>query len=88
MIKKTILVATTLALLAGAAAPAFAENNESVFNNGAPSRTGVLQELNQKGVNATDVEQWGNYIRAYVTQPNGTQVMEYFTPGSLNPVTP
>jgi hypothetical protein len=86
MFKKTVLAVTTVAILAGAAVPVFA--SPSVFNNGSPSRQGVLQELNQKGINATSVEQWGNYVRAYVTLPNGNQVMEYFNPGTLQQVTP
>ncbi|HEV7718105.1 MAG TPA: hypothetical protein VGO70_03910 [Arsenicitalea sp.] len=84
MFKKSLVAVATIAVLATSALPVFAA--ESVFNNGSPSRAGVVQELNQKGIKATSVEQWGNYIRAYVTQPDGSQTQEFFTPGSLQQV--
>ncbi|MGV8855594.1 MAG: hypothetical protein ACOH2L_13205 [Devosia sp.] len=88
MIKNTLLAAVTAAVLLGAAAPAMA----GAFGDGdSDSRAivaDILQErLQENGVNATSVEEWGNLVRAYVVQADGTQAMELFTASSLKPVT-
>jgi hypothetical protein len=46
----------------------------------------ILVRLQQQGVNATGVEEWGDLVRAYVTLDDGRQVMQFFTAGSLQPV--
>ncbi|KKC37846.1 hypothetical protein WH87_09180 [Devosia epidermidihirudinis] len=88
MIKTTVIALLTAASLAGVAAPAYA----SAFGDVSPEfrsfvADSIVADLNQKGVHATSVEEWGDLIRAYVTNDNGTQTMEFFTPGSLQPVT-
>jgi len=89
MIKKALLALT---LVAAAAAPAFA-NTDAAFGNPNPTddqlaftKTAILEELHQKGINATDVEDWGNLIRADVTLADGTSHVQLFQPGSLQPV--
>ena len=47
----------------------------------------ILAQLQQKGVNATSVEDWSGLIRAYVILEDGSQVMQFFAPGSLEQVT-
>ncbi|MCY1546270.1 hypothetical protein D9M68_822590 [compost metagenome] len=96
------MVKTTLiALIAAAAfaAPAFAvappppeeSEIETVFGSGSVEmRTftadSVLVQLKQKGVNASAVEEWSGLIRAYVTLEDGSQVMQFYKPGSLEQV--
>ena len=36
-------------------------------------------------VNASSVEEWGSFVRAFVTLEDGTQVMQLFTPDYLQP---
>lgn len=89
----------SLAMLAAAglmvlSAPAFASGSSSSnnsffgFDSGsvALGKMNVIQQLHSQGVNATAVEQWGRYIRAYVRTKNGKTEMELFTPTTLQPV--
>jgi hypothetical protein len=99
MIKSTIIALVAVAALGGAAAPAFAEavvaqndlGNSGPFGSG-PSEDrdwvadSVLSRLQQQGVQATSVEEWGGLVRAFVTLPNGNQAMQLFTPDTLTPV--
>lgn len=79
--------------VAGLAAPAFAasaSNNNDEGDNGWGqfAKNAVIASLQQRGVNATDVERWGQYVRAYVTQPDGTQQQLFFYPITLTPADP
>jgi hypothetical protein len=42
--------------------------------------------LNQQGVAATRVEKWNGCLRAFVTQPGGGEVMQFFDPQTLRQV--
>lgn len=90
MIKKTLIALVAVASFAGAAAPAFAD---SVFGDNVTEEmrdftaASIVSELQQKGINATSVEDWSGLIRAYVTLEDGTQAMQLYTPGSLELVT-
>jgi len=84
---KSSLIALAAAVALAGAAPAFAapfgdgdsETREWRANN-------IIQRLHDNGVNATDVEEWGDLVRAYVRQADGSVVMQYFTPDTLTPV--
>ena len=87
MIKTTLLALVAAAGIAGAAVPAYADTY-AVFGNGSDEMQdlqadSVLRDLRANGVNATSVEQWGGLIRAYVVGEDGTQTMQFFTPGTL-----
>ena len=89
MIKTTLAVLIAATALS-AAAPASADTN-SVFGNGSDDMRDMLADsvvldLRAKGINATEVEEWGGLIRAFVTSENGTQTMQLFTPGTLTQV--
>ena len=90
MIKNTIIALVATAAFAGAAAPAFADYSAFGDDSSTEMReftaNSIVAELNQRGINATDVEDWSGLIRAYVTLEDGTQVMQFFTPGSLQQV--
>lgn len=87
MIRNSLVTLATLAALVGFAAPALAVPVEA---DAGEAREFVaeryLSELQRQGINATVVEEWGAYIRAFVTLEDGTQVMQFFLPGSLKPV--
>jgi hypothetical protein len=42
--------------------------------------------LNQQGVPATRVEKWNGCLRAFVTQPGGGEIMQFFDPSTLRQV--
>lgn len=87
MIKNTIIALVAAASLAGVAAPAFASTEASITDNTpAFDADFVLVRLHDQGVKATNVEEWGDLVRAYVTQDDGTQVMKFFTTDTLTPV--
>ena len=68
MIKKTIIALVAAASLAGVAAPAMAD----AFGDGSSemrefTADSILIRLQNQGVNATSVEEWGDLVRAFVT---------------------
>ena len=90
MIKNTVIALIAAASFAGAAAPAFAD--VTIFGDNPSSEMrdftadSIVTELKAKGINATSVEDWSGLVRAYVTLEDGSQVMQLFTPGSLEQV--
>ena len=90
MIKNTVVALVAAVALAGVAAPAFAAT--SVFGDDSTPEMrefmadSVVTQLRQQGVNVSGVEDWSGLIRAYVTLEDGTQTMQFYTPGSLEQV--
>jgi hypothetical protein len=81
------LIAVATASLLSLAVPAMA----SPFGDGSKDQrdfraSNILISLQQKGVNATSVEEWGSLVRAFVVGGDGHVVMEYFQPDSLTQV--
>jgi hypothetical protein len=95
MIKTSIIALFAVAAIGSVAAPAFAEPVSPVLSHDDDSRTydnfldthNVLARLHEQGINATEVESWGTLVRAFVVQPDGTQVSQLFTRDTLKPVT-
>jgi len=89
MIKNTVIAILTAATLLGAAAPAFADTNASgdSYDILDDNSDAILASLQAQGINASSVEDWGTLVRAYVTQADGSQVMQYFDANTLGPVT-
>ena len=90
MLKKSLVALGTVVVLAVGALPAFA-NTDSVFGNNDytqidNAKTAVQQELQQKGIKATDVDEWGGYVRADVKLADGTTAVRFFDASSLTPV--
>lgn len=90
MIKNTVIALVAAVSLAGVAAPAFADT--SAFGDVTPDMREFLQnsvetQLQQKGINVSGVEDYNGLIRAFVTLEDGTQTMQFYTPGSLEQVT-
>jgi len=82
MFKRTALALASVALLAAPALAAPASLTTDDFN-----RQHVISSLQARGVNAQDVERWGSFIRAFVTQADGSVKSELFQPGTYAPVT-
>lgn len=95
MSKKLIALAAAATALVGVAAPVFADDVDYVYEGSgsySDSETSfddgyVLYQLQSKGVNASSVEQWGSYYRAFVNNGDGTQSMQLFNTDTLAPVT-
>ena len=85
MIKTSLIALLTVAGVSLAALPAYAETD--VFGSGDQdlAKAGVIAQLQSNGVNVSGVEEWGGYIRAFVTLEDGRQVMQFFEPGTLQP---
>lgn len=87
MIKNAMLAVATVAVI-GSATPVLAAG---AFGNGSPDdrdrRASLIQtKLNDRGVEAVRVEEWGGLIRAYVAQPEGGTKMQFFEPITLERV--
>ncbi|ODT74716.1 MAG: hypothetical protein ABS76_36440 [Pelagibacterium sp. SCN 64-44] len=92
MIKNSVVALVAAAALAGVTVPAMAAQApapapEPVAAEEASTASFdadyVLYQLRSNGVNATAVEEWGSYIRAYVVSEDGRQVMQFFDPDTL-----
>ena len=87
MNSKTVLVLLS-AIGAVAALPTFGatamamEHHEDRLDFDAD---GTLRRLQERGVDATSVEQWNGLLRAYV-RIDGQLSMQYFDPVTLRPV--
>ncbi|UJW84418.1 hypothetical protein [Devosia sp. SL43] len=92
MIKNIVLAVVAVASVSAVALPAYAGTGITpVFGTGDNDdqdwvASTIVDRLNEQGVNATSVENWGGLIRAYVTLEDGSEVMQFYTPGSLNQV--
>jgi len=82
MFKRTTLALASVALLAAPALAAPASLTTDDFN-----RQHVISSLQDRGVDAQDVERWGSFIRAFVKQADGSVKSELFQPGTYAPVT-
>lgn len=78
----TLVVALSLPAAAFAAGPA-TNNDPKVFGR---DKFDVQTSLADRGVNTTNVERWGQAIRAVVTNRDGTQSIQFFDKDSLQPV--
>lgn len=91
MIKTSIIALLAVAAMGSVAAPAFADamgNSNSLHADGNYlHEDNVIARLHEQGVNASSVENWGNLVRAFVIQSDGTQVSQLFTRDTLKPVT-
>ena len=92
----TLAIAALLSLGLGTAiSPAFAKSistcEDDVVNSSAgdyssaieSNAPAILASLQQKGVNAQDVSDWGGCVRADVIKKDGSTAMEFFDPDTL-----
>jgi len=89
MIRKSLIALATVAL-AAVAAPAFA-SPDPIFGTSdidqlTFAKTATINELKDRGYNATDVEAYGQYIKADVRLSNGQNAVQFFDPATLTPV--
>jgi hypothetical protein len=84
MIKTSLIALATVAAVSLAAFPASAEG---LFGDGEQdlAKARVVAELRSDGVNATSVEDWNGYVRAFVTLEDGRQVQRFFDADTLQP---
>jgi len=87
MIKNSVIALVTASALAGIAIPVMAAPQPITSETKSESFNAdyVQYELRSKGVNATSVELWGSYVRAFVTGEDGRVSMQFFHEGTLAP---
>jgi sugar/nucleoside kinase (ribokinase family) len=85
MIKNTVIALATVAALAGVAAPAMASSLLTTTTDNDFDAAYVLAQVQDKGINADSVEEWGDYVVATVTE-DGKQTLVYLTPVMLEVV--
>jgi len=89
MFKKSLIALSALVMLAGAA-PALAATSEVFGSTDSTqldlAKAAVAHELQHRGINVSNIDEWGGYVRADVTLANGTQAVQFFVPNSLTPV--
>ena len=85
MIKNTVIVFATAAVLAGSALPAMAGSLTATTDSDFDADY-VLTQVQAKGINADSVEEWGDYIVAQVTTEDGKQAVVFLQPTTLEVV--
>jgi hypothetical protein len=85
MIKTSLIALVTVATVSLTALPAFAESE--VFGSGDQdiAKQNVISALQRNGVDATGVDEWDGYVRAYVKLADGRHVMQFFDADTLAP---
>lgn len=86
MMKSSLIALVTAATIAGALPVAAAPFGEGDADTREWRAETILVRLQDKGINATSVEEWGPLVRAFVELPDGTKDMQFFTPDTLTPV--
>jgi len=90
MLKKSLIALGAVAVLAAGALPSLASTDavfgDSLYTQTDLAKSAVQQELRQKGIDATSVDEWGGYVRADVKLANGTTEVRFFEPVGLTPV--
>jgi len=90
MLKKSLIALGAVAVLAAGALPSFASTDAVFGNNNYAqidnAKAAVVQELQQKGLNVTNVDEWGGYVRADVKLADGTTAVRFFEPVGLTQV--
>ena len=89
MRKFTLTTAAVLVAVAGFSAPALAGSLASDSDAELSfDRDLVLLQLQERGIDATEVSDWGQLIKATVTLADGSSAFRYFELDTLRPVTP
>jgi hypothetical protein len=86
MIKNTVIALVTAAALAGVAAPAMASTSLLDSSDNDFDADYVLAQVQDKGINANAVEEWGDYVVATVTDETGKTTRIFLTPVTLDVV--
>ena len=87
MIKNTLIALVVAAAASGAAAAPALASSSDVFSriDTEQEHRFTLNQLQRNGVDATRVEEWNGYVRAFVQTDSG-QVIRLFEPLTLKPV--
>ena len=85
MIKTSLIALVAVASVSLAALPAYAESDVFGSGNQDLAKQSIITQLKADGINVNGVDEWGGYIRAYVTLDDGRQVQRFFEPVTLEP---
>jgi hypothetical protein len=84
--KTSLPVVAALVAVVGLSTPVLAESLAGSESSDDFNAQQVLQVLRDRGVEATDVQEWGAKIRATVTLADGSSTFQYFDADTLRPV--
>ena len=82
---KTFAIAAVVALAGLSALPVMANDNDNLDINGR-SEFAIESALRDQGVAVTGVEEWGDYVRAWVATSDGGTTQQFFDIETLQPV--
>ena len=82
---KTFAIAAVVALAGLSALPAMANDNDNLDINGR-SEFAIESALRDQGIAVTGVEEWGDYVRAWVATNDGGTTQQFFDIETLQPV--
>ena len=85
MNKTSLTVMAALVAVAGLASPVLAQSISSSSEGDFNSQI-VLQQLRDRGVPATDVQEWGGKLQATITLADGSSSFAYFDADTLRPL--
>ena len=85
---KTFTIATLVALAGLSALPVMAKDIDTDTSINGRSEFAIESALRDQGIRVSNVEQWGDYIRAWVPNDNGGETQQFFDIDSLQPVVP
>ena len=83
---KTFAIAAVVALAGLSALPAMANDISTDVSINGRSEFAIESALRDQGVAATSVEEWGNYVRAWVATSDGGTTQQFFDIETLQPV--
>lgn len=89
MRKSTLILLAAIAGLGTAAtalpasAASYSCDNDSI--NISQDANNIQRQLEQKGIDATNVSDWNGCVQAFVTNADGKTTIQYFNPYTLEP---
>jgi hypothetical protein len=86
MNKISLSVLAALVAVAGLATPVLAQSSGTSTSDKSFDDEAVLQQLRDRGVPATNVQEWGDKLQATITLADGSSSFAYFEPDTLRPI--
>jgi hypothetical protein len=86
MNKTSLSLVAALVAVAGLATPVLAQSISGSDSSDDFNEELVLQQLRDRGVPATEVQEWGNKVQATITLADGSSSFAYFDADTLRPL--
>jgi triphosphoribosyl-dephospho-CoA synthetase len=86
MNKTSLSLVAALVAVAGLATPVLAQSISGSDSSDDFNEESVLQQLRDRGVPASEVQEWGNKVQATITLADGSSSFAYFDADTLRPL--